>query len=441
MTKSNDTRLSDLTDSELLAELARRRSSKTSGDMTSLELDAEASKRELGELQLGHALNERAAREDNKPTRCPKCGGRARIEEKKRPRTIQTLSGEHTYQRNYFRCHDCRHGFAPVDDELGIPANGTVSLEVEKRILDFGVNDVFDESAQRFSMHYGWSISENLVRRVVDRVADCLESIPEPVLHKALLPEPSTAARLITIGIDGSMLSTTEGWQETKVGVVVRDEHHVVGSCSRRGEVTEARYVTASTVDEIKHRLWHAALVAGVEQAERVVVVSDGAPWIKNIADELFPEAIQVLDWPHVVSHLTDCGKAVLGEGSPWLEHWVRTTTELAWNGKTNDLMKDLRDLLELDDVAARPVRDLLRYLENNRHRIDYDRFRALGIPIGSGVVESAHKHVLQVRMKRAGQHWSPRRARRMARLRAASRTAGPHFASRIRGAVRSRMG
>ena len=117
--------------------------------MTSLELDAEESKRELGEAQLGHALHERAAREDDKPTRCPKCGGRARVEEKKRPRTIQTLSGKHTYKRNYFRCFDCRHGFAPVDDELGIPADGAVTLEVEKRILDFGLNDVFDEGAAR----------------------------------------------------------------------------------------------------------------------------------------------------------------------------------------------------------------------------------------------------------------------------------------------------
>ena len=113
----------------------------------------------------------------------------------------------------------------------------------------------------------------------------------------------------------------------------------------------------------------------------------------------------------------------------------------LAWCGKTEKLIDELEDLLLLEGIEDKPVLDLLRYLENNRHRIDYARFRGLGLPTGSGIAESAHKHVLQVRMKRAGQHWSPRRARRMARLRAASRTAGPHFASRIRGAVRSRMG
>lgn len=441
MKKTQDTPLKDLTDAELLAELARRRASKVAtADMTSIELDAEALKHEVGELHLAHAIIDRASREDDKPTRCPKCGGHARIEEKKRERTVQTLSGKHTYRRNYQRCLDCRHGFAPVDDELGIPAEGAVTLEVEKRILDFGVNDVFDEGARRFSMHYGWSISDNLVRRVVDRVADCLESISEPALQAALLPSSSTPARLVTIGIDGSMLSTTDGWQETKVGVVVRDEHHVVGTRVRRGEVTEARYVTASTVEEMKTRLWHAAAASGVESAEQVVVVSDGAPWIKNIADELFPGALQVLDWPHVVAHLTECGKALLGEHSPWLAHWVRTTTTLAWNGRTKELIQDLRALLDLDDVDHQPVINLLRYLKNNEDRVDYRRFRTLGLPTGSGIAESAHKHVLQVRMKRAGQHWSPRRARRMARLRAASRMAGPHLASRIRSAGRARL-
>lgn len=441
MTKPEHPDLGNLSDADLLAELARRRAAKSAGDMTSLELDAESLKREVGELHLAHALHERCAIEDGKPTRCPRCGGKARVEGKKCARTIQTLSGKQTYKRNYYRCFDCRHGFAPVDDELGIPADGMVTLEVEKRILDFGVNDVFAEGAKRFSMHYGWPISDNLVRRVVDRVADCLESVSEPALQRALLPPSSTQARLVTIGIDGSMLSTTDGWQETKLGVVVRDEHYAVGTTSKRGEVTEARYVAASTVDEMKERLWPAAVAAGVESTERVVVVSDGAPWIQNVAEELFPNAIQVLDWPHLKGHFTDCGKAVLGENSPWIEQWVRTTTMLAWCGKTEQLIEDLEDLLLLEGIDDRPVRDLLRYLDNNRHRIDYARFRDLGLPTGSGIAESAQKHVLQVRMKRAGQHWSPRRARRMARLRAASRTAGPHFASRIRGAVRSRLG
>ena len=63
-----------------------------------------------------------------------------------------------------------------------------------------------------------------------------------------------------------------------------------------------------------------------------------------------------------------------------------------------------------------------------------YTLFLEQGLPIGSGIVESAHKHVLQVRMKRAGQRWSMAGARQRARLRALYRTAGParfHWALR----------
>lgn len=443
MTKTPPPDLSGLSDDELVAELARRRGgAMREGDMTSMELAAEKAKNELGASIVGRALDERCTPEDGKPTRCPKCGGAARVEEKKRPRTVRTLSGEQTYHRNFYRCSACRHGFAPVDDDLGIPADGTVTAEVEKRIADFGVNDVFKEAAQRFSMHYGWSISENMVRRVIDRVGEVLESLPEAVVQRALQSPSSTSARLITIGIDGSMLSTREGWQETKLGVVVRDEHHVEGTQTRRGEITQARYVAATTVDELRVRLVAAAEAAGIESAKMVVVVSDGAPWIHRLCEEEFPDAILVLDWPHVLEHLTDCGKALLGETSPFLAAWVKTTTTLVFDrGRADTLLVELRILLDMPDLANKPVVDLIRYIENNLNRIDYPRFRALGLPVGSGVIESAHKHVLQVRMKRAGQHWSPPRCRTMARLRAAARTGGPHFATRLREARRAVTG
>lgn len=76
----------------------------------------------------------------------------------------------------------------------------------------------------------------------------------------------------------------------------------------------------------------------------------------------------------------------------------------------------------------------LVGYYRANHHRMRYSEFREQDVPIGSGIVESAHKHVLQVRMKQAGQRWSILRGRRMVQLRALYRTAGPrrfHWALR----------
>jgi hypothetical protein len=87
------------------------------------------------------------------------------------------------------------------------------------------------------------------------------------------------------------------------------------------------------------------------------------------------------------------------------------------------ELMSCLPFATNDDQLAA--LDDVVGYYRTNAKRMRYRTFRARGLPVGSGIVESAHRHVLQVRMKRAGQRWSIPRARRMARLRAVYRTTG----------------
>lgn len=73
--------------------------------------------------------------------------------------------------------------------------------------------------------------------------------------------------------------------------------------------------------------------------------------------------------------------------------------------------MLECLPLTSTDDQLA-ALDDVIGYYRNNEKRMRYRTFRSLGLPVGSGIVESAHRHVLQVRMKRAGQHWSIVRAR-----------------------------
>ena len=107
----------------------------------------------------------------------------------------------------------------------------------------------------------------------------------------------------------------------------------------------------------------------------------------------------------------------------------VRLDTVAAWLhvGRVRELTVQLqrcafatRGKLRAAFVAA------AKYFENNATRMKYDEYLAAGLPIGSGMIESAHRHVLQSRMKLAGQHWAPIRADRLAQLRAALATCGP---------------
>lgn len=307
---------------------------------------------------------------------------------------------------------------------------------MEKRVLDFGVNDTFEEAAERWSMHYGSRISENLVRRVAERVGRTASEVPPEQLQRELLPPKSEPAKTLLVAPDGCMLPMRgpDAWSEMKLGVVARQEHCLVGRDNTRGVVSDARYVShLNGVDGFKQKLAAALAAENAAEAKRVVWLGDGAPWIWNAAEELCPGAIQVLDWSHAVEHAATCGKAVLGEASPLLSLWVGRVADLLWSGHLMQLEHELQACLFLangrnkaDVKARKAIADLLRYYRTHRNRIRYAHFRSLGIPIGSGIVESGHRHVLQKRMKLAGQHWSPARAESMGLLRTAYKTAGP---------------
>jgi len=181
--------------------------------------------------------------------------------------------------------------------------------------------------------------------------------------------------------------------------------------------------------------------VENIDDVGKVVWLGDGAVCNWTLADQLCPDAVQILDWHHAVEHAVDCGKILLGEESPWIPLWQRRAETLLAEGNPEAVISEIMDCVPLvqrgrgQREALEAVENLVRYFRANANRMKYRLYREDGLPIGSGAVESAHRHVLQTRMKRAGQRWALPNARRMARLRAGYRTAG---ALRFYAAVRS---
>jgi len=366
--------------------------------------------------------------EDGSPKRCPRCGRLVPVKARNRTRHIVTVAGELRLSRNYHHCSACNFGFYPRDLELKLPEKGEVSDAMERRILDFGVNDTFESAAQRWSIHYRSSISSNLVRRVVDRVGERQDAAwSELALQQAYRSTPEDLPRSLVVASDGSMLlSREEGWKEAKVAVVARGEDFL--EHKGRRTVACARYVA-----EFGQEAFRASLAATLEaeradEVQNVVWLGDGARENWTMATELCPFAVQVLDLPHAVQNAMDCGKVLLGEGDAALPLWEKRVKQLldadSPEAAIRELLECLPETTTDEHVAA--LDDLIRYYRENEKRMRYASFRQHGLPVGSGIVESAHRHVLQVRMKRAGQRWALKRARRMARLRAAYRTAGP---------------
>lgn len=434
--------LSEATDEELLRELARRNADKHFREgmtLSEMELTVESMVHGHREPSISLMLSRM---KPEKPTAkaCPLCGTRTPVKVRDRERTVRSLSGPVTFKRNYHYCVDCKAGFYPVDRLLDLPEEGELSAELEKRVLDFALNDVYGECAARWGLHYPDTISENLLRRVVDRVGRQCEAADQGRLQSELKRAAAAPADLLVVEVDGSQLPIrgAEPWKEAKVGLTYRQDFN-----THRPLKGSARYVAlVGGQSEFAPLLEEALHIEAVDEVPTVIWLGDGAPSNWNLADQLVPDAIQVLDWHHAVEHAVDCGKVLLGEDSPLLLSWHARSEALLASGDVDAVIAELMACLPLaqlrrgrdraDCLAA--LDDLVRYYRTNAHRMKYRLFREHHFPIGSGAVESAHRHVLQTRMKRAGQHWAMRNARRMARLRAAYRTAG---AIAVHGAIR----
>jgi hypothetical protein len=143
----------------------------------------------------------------------------------------------------------------------------------------------------------------------------------------------------------------------------------------------------------------------GLENACQVAAVMDGAEWEQGFVDYHCPQAVRILDFPHAGQRIGQIGHVLWGEGSPQAIQW---TTERLHQLKHQGPTAMLTELSELK--AKHPqvevIAENLGYLEKRQAQMQYPDFQAQGWPIGSGIVESGNKLVVEARLKGAGMHW-----------------------------------
>jgi hypothetical protein len=143
-----------------------------------------------------------------------------------------------------------------------------------------------------------------------------------------------------------------------------------------------------------------------LERATQIASVNDGAEWIQGFVDYHCPKAVRILDFAHAAERLCQIGDVVLGEGSDATHRWREEQLhDLKHNGAA-DLVATLR-AFATDHLTVAVVSDNLAYLEKRVMQMQYPSFQAAGWPIGSGVVESGNKLVVEARLKGAGMHWA----------------------------------
>ena len=141
----------------------------------------------------------------------------------------------------------------------------------------------------------------------------------------------------------------------------------------------------------------------GFDRAARQAVLGDGATWIWNLADEHFPDAVQIVDRFHAKQHLSDVSKSIYAAGSDLAQQWASERHDELDAGDIDDILDALRVHSPKDEEA----RKCIGYVERNRERMRYPKFRAAGLCTSTGVVEAGCKVAIGTRCKRAGMHWT----------------------------------
>ncbi len=313
-----------------------------------------------------------------------------------------------------------RIGARPVKEQLRIE-HGDLSLAVQRALTDFGAEESFGQAAKRFEEHYGWEINRASVRREVEKIAQKAEKFVEVKLFiarlkalKSLTTRPNIEQLLVEL--DGCHIRTgillpvekaevtkkrrllkrkrESDWKEVRVGLV-----RPVSDKEKRTYVARM-----SKYPEVVGQLVSAAYDQGMSKQTQVYAVADGGNGLREALQAQFPNLTFILDRPHLKQHLYSSAEA-MGLTDVERHKWVSDKLHIIDAGDVRQVIKSLKGY---HAQGKERITNLSGYLKRFIDAVDYNYFRAKGLPIGSGEVESAHRYIPQKRLKIPGATWHP---------------------------------
>jgi hypothetical protein len=164
-------------------------------------------------------------------------------------------------------------------------------------------------------------------------------------------------------------------------------------------------------IDAVQIRLRWMAITQGLQTAPRVVWLSNGARGLWRIFETSFsPRAQGVLDFYHAAQHLWQGAQERFGGSPRKARGWFVELRHKLRHGEPDAVIKDVEQALTIRGLpsdARRTLTNLHAYLVRHQEHLDYKRMKQLDLPIGSGMVESACKWLIQQRFKGVGTRWS----------------------------------
>jgi hypothetical protein len=301
-------------------------------------------------------------------------------------------------------------------------SNRGCSVALQRVVTDFGADQAFAQAMDKLVEHYGIVLGESTIRRITEGHARKIFETAQGRANPSK-PRPGSAAQII-VEMDGGMVPIMEPdatqrdqrkgknllWKEAKICLA-----HAAGSKSPSyGGTLQGDVETAGA------ELLACATGAGFDSKTYVHGVGDGAPWIAGqVEDQFGSQGHYLLDFFHVCEYLSAAGKAIHTEAASQ-QAWIDEQKVRLKTGQSKAFLQGLLPHLEDARVADAdaPVRQCHRYLSNRQEQLDYQGAAARELPIGSGEIESAHRYIVQQRLKLPGAWWRAANAEHMLALR-----------------------
>jgi hypothetical protein len=432
------------------------------GDLKGLEQQIMATVFSLGRKWMEQVLSASDAEAKEPAERTGECGHVQQLVSY-RPRQLLTLLGKITFKRAYYQCclpadeqgHKqgeeaeadnvpaCTHGEAPADARWGLQGQRSTA-GVQQAVSYLCASSTLEEAAKTFSRLLPLEMSARQALNLLEPVGQALQeqeeeqmqtlwqqaSQPCTLSSEACASKPESIERLY-IELDGVLARLRRGsvameeqerkrkgdvYREVKVGAVFEASRGPHRSQLAPGvfvdQAEQKHYVARrSKAEDFGKLLYTLAVKHGLQQAQQLVVLGDGAAWIWRLAGEHFSSAVQIVDIYHAREHVCKIARAVFGPNTPAASAWAEQASRLLEEGKIEELVEEIVVLPSVPPEAGttRSVPEIERdYFISNAARMRYPAFRAQGMQIGSGIVEASCKMVVSTRAKRTGMRWTP---------------------------------
>jgi hypothetical protein len=311
-------------------------------------------------------------------------------------------------------------GFFPLDEELEL-LPGKLTPKGHERLVRLSSWMPFGRAVEMFEEFTGIKISKIVSQRSTEKAGAIYTEMQQEEVEwlQKKVPRATVHPEKLQVSADGAMVPLLHGvWAEVKTVVIgevqpaVREKGEMI--VHTRNLSYFSRKVSSQEFESLCLGEMHRR---GVEHAKEVAAVMDGAEWEQSFTDYHCPRAVRILDFAHAAEHINQVGEFLYGEHTDESKTWLRERLHQLKHDGPKKLLLEMQKL-HRKHPEAKPITSNLAYLKKREKQIQYPTFQAQGWPIGSGMVESGNKLVVEARLKGSGMHWADQHVNPMLAMR-----------------------